>query len=241
MLRRALLIVAVGLACVSAPGPASAEWFGDLYIGGAFTQNHDVTARFTFAGVSADVTGRDLRFNNSVMGGGRFGYWFDLVPFGLGLDVSYFQPNISAQTVNFAVNGVGVGPGPSDKIDLSVVDISFDFMVRWPGLLASERFPKGRLQPYFTGGPAIFIATAKDSTNFGLPSNQSSTDTSLGLKVGTGLTWLITPNLGVFAEYRFTHFSPEFGFDVAAPGFSKTTVKTDLNTHHLLMGLGVRF
>jgi opacity protein-like surface antigen len=242
MLRKASLIVAVGLACVTGPGLASAEWFGDLYLGAAFTQNHDVKAKFTFLGTSADVTGQDLRFDTSVVGGGRFGYWFGALPWlGLGLDVSYFQPDISAQTVNFAVNGISVGSGLSDKIDLSVVDISFDLMLRWPGLMASQQFPTGRLQPYFTVGPAIFIAAAKDSTNFGIPNNQSSTDTSVGVKVGTGVTFMLTRNIGVFGEYRFTHFSPEFGFDVARPGFSKTVVKTDVNTHHLLGGLSVRF
>lgn len=242
MLRKVSLLAAVGLACVMGPGAASAEWFGDLYVGGAFTQNHDVPAKFTFLGTTAEVTGQDLHFDTSFVGGGRFGYWFGSVPWlGLGVDVSYFQPDISPQTANFAVNGVSLGSGAVDKVDLSVVDISFDLMLRWPGLIASPQFPKGRLQPYFTIGPAIFVATARDSTNFGFPSNQSSTDTSLGVKVGTGVTFLLTPNIGVFAEYRFTHFSPEFGFDVASPGFSKTIVDTDVNTHHVLAGLSLRF
>lgn len=241
MLRGALMVVVV-LACMTSPRAASAEWFGDLYVGSAFTQNHDVTARFTFAGNSTDVNGRDLYFDTSLMGGGRFGYWFDALSFlGLGLDVSHFEPNIGTQMASFTVNGVSGGSGQVDKIGLSVTDIAFDLMLRWPGLLASERFPKGRLQPYLTAGPAIFIATAKDSDNFGVPGGQSSTRTSVGVQAGTGVTWMMTPHIGIFGEYRFTHFSPQFGFDVATPGFSKTTVETDVNTHHVLFGLSIRF
>jgi opacity protein-like surface antigen len=243
MRRLALMVVVVlVLVCLTNPGAVSAEWFGDLYVGGAFTQNHDVTAKFTFAGISTDVTGQDLHFDSSLMGGGRFGYWFDRFPWlGLGLDVSHFEPNIGTQTANFTVNGVSGGSGQADKVGLSVTDIAFDLMLRWPGLVASEQFPKGRLQPYLSVGPAIFIATAKDSDNFGVPDNQSSTNTSLGVQVGTGVTWLLTPNIGIFGEYRFTHFSPQFGFDVATPGFSKTTVETDVNTHHVLFGVSIRF
>ncbi len=42
--------------------PAHAEWFGDLYLGGAFTENSDLTAKGSFNGTAFEITGRDLRF-----------------------------------------------------------------------------------------------------------------------------------------------------------------------------------
>src|SRR5438093_11784280 len=98
-----LLVTVVVLLVASAVGavPASAEWFGDLYLGGAFTQNDDLTAKGSFNGTPFELTARDLRFDSSVTGGGRFGYWFEALPWlGLGLDVSYFAPNVSSQHVD---------------------------------------------------------------------------------------------------------------------------------------------
>jgi opacity protein-like surface antigen len=215
VLRKASLIVMVLVACESIAGSVAAEWFGDLYLGGAFTQSHDLTANFTGFGIPTANTGLDVHFDASVVGGGRFGYWFNVAPYGFGLEVSHFQPNISPQTNAFTSNGVRLGTIRIDTVKLSVTEISFDLMLRWPGLIASPQYQNGRLQPYVSLGPAVFIATANDSTNFGPPNDQTKTDRSVGLKAGIGTTWLITQNMGVFGEYRFTHFSPEFEFQNA--------------------------
>jgi opacity protein-like surface antigen len=247
MRAKRLLVTMALLGALAVSGvPAHAEWFGDLYLGGAFTQNSDLTANGSFNGSPFEITGRDLRFDSSVTGGGRLGYWFETLPWlGLGLDVAYFAPNISAQTVDTSVKLGGlaadVGPLQFDNVKLDVTDVSFDLMLRWPGLVASPQFPKGRLQPYLTVGPAVFLATAKDSTNFGPPNNQSSHETSLGVNAGFGTTWMLTPHIGIFGEYRFTHFHPTFDFDSTATGFSKTKVETDVNTHHVLVGVTFRF
>ena len=235
-----LVVLAVGAS------PASAEWFGDLYVGGAFTQNDDLKAKGSFDGTPFKLTARDLRFDSSVTGGGRLGYWFEALPWlGLGIDVAYFAPNVSSQNVDttLKLGGVSanVGSLAFDKVKLDLTDVSFDLMLRWPGLVASPQFPKGRLQPYLTVGPAVFFATAKDSTNFGPPNNQSSHDTSVGVKAGVGTAWMLTPTIGIFGEYRFTHFSPKFEFDTDVPGFSRTKVETDVNTHHVLVGVTLRF
>ena len=241
VLRKASLVVVVLVACESIAAPVAAEWFGDLYLGGAFTQGHDLTANLTVFGTPVANTGQDVHFDTSVVGGGRFGYWFTVAPYGFGLEVSHFQPSISPQTNAFTSNGVSVGTIRTDTVKLSVTEISFDLMLRWPGLIASPLFPQGRLQPYVSLGPAVFIATANDSTNFGPPNDQSNTDTSVGLQVGIGATWFVTQNMGVFGEYRFTRFSPEFEFQNTLPGRSKLKVNTDINTNHLLIGVSFRF
>ncbi len=109
--RLALISVALLASLTVAVLPASAEWFGDLYLGAAFTQNNDVTDKFTISGTPLEVTGKDIHFDTSVAGGGRFGYWFNAVPWlGLGLDVSHFQPKISSQTIDTTVTVGGVTP-----------------------------------------------------------------------------------------------------------------------------------
>jgi opacity protein-like surface antigen len=175
------------LACLVIATPAAAEWFTDLYLGGAFTEKHDVDTNFPTTG--GQVTTLDVSFNNSFAGGFRGGYWFPALlgplDLGVGLDVSHFAPNVSRQTrtfcARFCVSDV------FDDVDLSVWTIGFDAMLRWP-LLKSPQFPTGQLQPYITVGPAIFVAHAEDSQNFE-PSQQSDSDTSVGVKVGAGVAW----------------------------------------------------
>lgn len=216
--------------------PASAEWFAGAYIGVALPQNQalDIT-------VPGDVFALDdVDFDSSFTFGGRGGYWFE-TPFfghlnvGVGLDVSYFTPDIDVQIVSGTDNGV---PGTFLllPIDVSVTPISFDLMLRYQ-LLTSTEFPKGQLQPYLTVGPTLFIASAEDTANF-FPLNQDDTDTSIGFKIGTGLAWFFTKNVAAFGEYRFTHFSPEFEFTFAG---APVTVDTDANTHNFVAGMSYHF
>jgi opacity protein-like surface antigen len=229
---RTLLMIATAVASLAVPAPAAAEWFTDLYLGGAFTQKHDVD----FNSDAAQLTTLDVSFDSSFAGGIRGGYWFpwELGPvnFGVGLDLSHFRPNIGRQqrvvcsSSNVCVNGV------FEDMDLSVWGVGIDAMFRFP-LLKSAKIPRGQLQPYITVGPAIFVAHAEDSHNF-QPSQQSNNDTSLGVKVGAGVAWHFTPVIAMFGEYRFTHSSPEFTF-------GGTDVSTDLNTHWVLVGVSFRF
>jgi len=231
------------LVCLGVAVPASAEWFGDLYLGGSFTSKHDVETDST----GLTLTFQDVTFDNSIAGGGRAGYWFESLPFrsfglnlGLGLDVSHFSPNISTQTRTITAcvpRACAIGAAEFEDFDLSVTVIGFDAMLRYP-LMKNARFPRGQLQPYFTVGPAIFIAHGSDSTNFA-PSNQTDTDTSVGVKVGLGAAWAFTKNIAMFGEYRFTHFSPEF--TITDVNVGRTTLSTDVNTHHLLVGVSFRF
>lgn len=226
----ALIVAIAGLTCAT---PASAEWFVDLYLGGAFTEKHDVDTRFPGL-----VSAQDISFNNSFTGGLRGGYWlpFDVGPvnFGLGADFTHFAPNIGQQITTFC--GAFCATGTFQDIDLSVFVIGFDALVRFP-LLKSPEFQHGQLQPYFRVGPAIFVAHASDSNNFS-PANQGDSDTSIGVKLGTGVAWMFTKNIGIFGEYRYMHFSPEFTFQ---NGAGSADVSTSINTHSVLVGATFRF
>lgn len=81
------------------------------------------------------------------------------------------------------------------------------------------------------------MAHADDSFNFS-PGNQTDSDTSVGVKLGTGVSWLFTRNIGVFGEYRYTHFGPEFTF---RDNGTTANLSTSINTHSLLVGVTFRF
>jgi opacity protein-like surface antigen len=230
---KSFLMLASVAASLAVATPAYAEWFFDLYLGGAFTEKHDIEARSD----GGTVTTLDVKFDDSFAGGMRGGYWFPFelgpINFGAGLDLSHFRPNIGRQTrvvcssSNVCVNGV------FDDLDVSVWTVGIDALIRFP-LLRSPKFPRGQLQPYITVGPAIFVAHAEDNNNFG-SSRQTNNDTTLGVKVGGGVAWHFTPVIAMFGEYRYTHFSPNFTFS------GNTDVSTDINTHYMLLGVSFRF
>ena len=90
-----------------------------------------------------------------------------------------------------------------DDRAIQVTGLSIDLMFPAPHLVSPE-FPRGRMQMYVFGGPALFLAGVDDggiSVNFVRRVDVSGSDIALGLKVGYGV--------GGFAEYTLTHFSPE--------------------------------
>jgi hypothetical protein len=109
-MRSFLMVTAVTL--LTAP-PVSAEWFFDLYGGGAFVENTDVKLRknFRFANNlgSADVrlraTLRDVKADDFATAGGRFGYWSEAFPYlGLGVDVFLVDLEVPRQRVRADAN-----------------------------------------------------------------------------------------------------------------------------------------
>jgi hypothetical protein len=180
----------------STVAPASAEWFGDLYLGGALTGTGTQD-------IDADVAKfRHVRFDTSLAVGGRGGYWFeDFDYLGLALDVVHFRPDVGAQTVRTDQGG----PLPLAKLDLEVFGLSIDLLLRYP-LWRDEQFPTGRLQPYALVGPLVGITTARDTTNVGPPNGQSHTSSPAGFNVGVGPRWALQRHVGLFSEYRYLAF-----------------------------------
>ena len=119
---------AVLASLASAAGPAAAEWFADLYAGSAWTESHD--RDLTFLGTKFDQRGQ--QFETSASFGGRVGYWLESVPYlGLALDAFHFQPNMNPQSATVC-STAGCFADPRTGLDLSVVGVSFDAMLRWP-------------------------------------------------------------------------------------------------------------
>ena len=220
--------------------PASAEWAIDLYGGYAETQKTDVTETSSLTPVT--LTLKNIKFDGSGTGGGRLGYWFpisDIASFGLGLDAFYFEANVGQQTVPAQLGNLS-GNARLNSLKSSVVGIGFDLAKMRLHLARSEQFPNGQVQPYVSVGPALFVATVKDSTTF-TPNNQSDTDTKVGLKVGGGVQFLITQNIGLFGEYRYTYFKTEASFRDTTPPPSTETLSTNVHTHHLIGGISFHF
>jgi opacity protein-like surface antigen len=217
--------------------PADAEWNLDLYGGAAWIPNSDLTVRGQDNnGASINATIFDLDTDPGFTVGTRVSYWLNPLPFlGFDLDVFYMQLPVPHQTTTatggftgeflgkpISVSASGVAPIPSAT--LPIFGFAPELRLRWP-LLVDAAFPFGRLQPYFTGGPAWA---------FSLKNEQVAVE--FGGKVGGGLTFLIKPWLGIYSEYRYIFF----------PGFELTTdrsltYKANINSHTVVGGLSFRF
>lgn len=210
-----VIIALIGFARVGRGEP-----FVDVSIGGAVTENADIRVESTVAGEAAAERDFDTSFESCVRGG----YWFDQLPWlGVGGSISYFEPNASV-------------PGLThfDRADISVVPFTALLMLRG-SLLQSRTFPYGQIQPYLNVGPGAFI-THIDEGN----SDFEDTGVDVGVDLHAGTYVLITPQIGVFGEYRFTHADAGVTDDHAG-GLGQVDVDTTFDTHHFLFGASFRF
>ena len=191
-------------ACLMLAGAASAEGFIDLYTGGAFTEDDRVTGGF------------DVDFDESAVLGIRGGAWGDgRLPFlGAAIDISGFAPDIDNL--------------PNDA-DLAVIPHSLLLMLRIP-LLTSDEFPTGQLHPYGGVGPSLVVS----AIDLDGPGGIEDAEVDLGLDVRGGIDVILTRHFGLFAEYRFTHFSPSF-----EDGGNRLSL--DVDTHYVQGGVTFRF
>lgn len=202
-----VIALVVLVAIGSVPAPSRAEMLFDLYGGGAFPMDSDTT----ISGPNYVIIG-ESSYKESFVVGGRVGYYFDRgVPWlGFALDVSYFQADIDLP--NGAKN--------------EVVPFSLLAMFRAP-LIWSPEFPRGRLQPYVGMGPSFVYSKSKSGT-------ASDTSFDIGFDLRLGLTWMLTRNVGLFGEYRFSWVQP--GYDL-----NEGHVEPEFAVNHLAAGLTFRF
>jgi opacity protein-like surface antigen len=220
--------------------PASAEWFADAFAGGSFTEKSDITVHNS-AGLGIF---RDVDFDRALTYGGRFGHYFDSVPFlGLAVDGFTFSPNIGPQRVRVdgcvPSGGCSGGQGGTNSLDVDVMAVSLDVMLRLP-LLKSDKAPWGLLQPYIAAGAPVFLTTVTPRTTRSFRNHDSDTDFSFGYKVAGGVAVQIVSNLMLFGEYRLTHTQP--GVELRdAVTLHHAPLRMDLDTHSVLLGLSARW
>jgi opacity protein-like surface antigen len=236
-----------GLACIAAvccaliATPASAEWFADVFVGQTVPVDRDVTVH----GSAGQTVFRDVEFDRSLAYGGRFGRYFDAVPFvGLGVDVFNFSSPISTQTtrVDGCVpnGGCAGGQGNPKRIDIDSLGISLDVLLRLP-LLKTQTAPWGALQPYVAAGAPLFITTVTPRSTTLFRNHDDDKDYSFGYKLAGGLAFHVARNLMVFGEYRYTHVEISVDELRNADGGHHGRLKTDLDAHTGLVGLSARW
>jgi opacity protein-like surface antigen len=234
---RLILYCLVPTGLLATATPVSAEWFADLYGGGAYTVRSDLTLVIGSPSGPADHVFHEVKWNRSAVLGARAGYWF-APRFGIGLDIFHFNANIPAQTVQTTIQGA-TAPATLQAMEFSTTAFAFDVLrFRYP-LEVNAEFPGGRLQPYAALGPALFRTRVRNTGNSELTTARV-TDTALGYKAGAGLSWQLTKRAALFGEYRYTHFRAEPVLRGTITS-ARVPMRSDIDTHHLLGGVSFSF
>jgi opacity protein-like surface antigen len=188
--------------------------FVEIYGGAAIPQNEKLKATSS-AGPLTDKTSETVNYDDSFAVGGRVGYWSKIEPYlGAAVDASYYQPE-------------------ADGIDLNVFSVT---------VLAMFRYPIGKFQPYLGIGGGLFITDGDiDIRLGGQPRTVSDTSYDAGFDGRAGLAYQFHPNIAVFGEYRFTYYSAKFKDSFSGALDTDVKVKSDYNTHFLLVGVSYRF
>jgi len=195
--------------------PAHAEWYVDIWLGGAQTDDGRITIESSDA--SEDV---DQEFGSSLALGFRLGAWLDQTPWlGLAMDFSMFD-------VDF----------PAEEVYINAWSLLVT--VRAP-LIRSGDFPYGRLQPYLGLGPCFFSSSYNYyysaapwmSVN---TTDQDNTTFDIGLDLRAGLAVMISPQIAIIGEFRYTAYDLEFEGDIPG-GYDKAGAR--LETRYWLIGI----
>lgn len=206
------------------PALLRAEWFMDLYLGAAMTDDSEVTVDKYFSRQSASER---TSYDTSFTFGYRFGYWLAVFHYlGFATDMSYFGAD-------------------SEKVDFSIVPVSILFMLRWP-LLISNDYPHGKIQPYLGGGPSIIYYDMKVDFRPAVSEKVSEWSFENGWDFRAGVLWQFHQNFCLFGEYRYTHYKIRYKDETEEwiLGYEPRTrlkVETTLDTHHFLTGISFRF
>lgn len=207
-------VFAIVLLC--APRAGSAEWYGSVYLGASHTEAS--ANRFELGG----ATVRSLETSDdSSLFGGRLGYWLESRPWlGVAADASVFTPDF-------------------EDVTMTVAPVSALLMARLP-LLEANEYPRGRLQAYLGAGPGLFFTSVSEFVGPAVapPAVLEDSSLDLGLDLRVGVAGAIGKRIQAFIEYRYTDVDTDLE---SMTGSGAVRYAPSLETHHVLVGVSVRF
>ena len=206
--------------CITSALLISTPAYPELYIagqvGGAFPGKLDNTRG---TGSRAGETFSDIQLTNSLVIGGKIGYFLESYRWlGAEIDAYTTTPNIKAQT--FQRTAPSSAQVIQPEAELRVTTVALNLVMRYPGEV---------WQPYIGGGPGFFRTTGK--------ADFSDSTTGVGFSFIAGLRVFVIQHFAVFGEYKY--FGGTFKFDEAfGPGAG---IETDYKGSHILGGISYHF
>ena len=212
-------VVAVGVFCLTQPvGPAQAEVYVAGQIGAHLPSSYS-NVEYSLGGSSA--SGNNLSLENSLMYGGKVGYYFDSLKidrFNLGIETEVYSAKANIKDQNIIIGGVNFG---------SVGEVK-NRVTTWAPFNVVVRYQAGVLEPYAGVGLGVFFSSRSSG-------NITDTSTDVGLNTQVGLRVRVTNNVALFGEWKFNHAS-----GVSHPN-SGLIVSADYNANILAFGAAFHF
>lgn len=204
-------LLALAVTALAMPGRSNAEGFLDIYGGGSFSQQSNVTGTIVGFGTGTFP----IAWENGGNFGVRGGYWFTgpVKWLGVGGEIGWFN-----------------APVPGAPVDLHVIPITPMVLVRIP-IMPNADHPGGVIQPFAGIGPGLFTSVVVEDVTA-----NAAAGFDVGLDVKMGVAVMVARHFGLFAAYRYTQFDGS-----VSDSLNLLTASTTLKTSHVNVGVALRF
>ncbi|MDD5640754.1 MAG: outer membrane beta-barrel protein [Syntrophales bacterium] len=213
------------------------EWYVAGYTGVSYLPSADWAMSKNFGGTYGGRTAQNIVYQPGILGGIKFGRYFDSLPwFGVEVETNFSRNNlrgnqgrISPPVPGGAANALG---GPDWFM---IWDLQCNLLARY-GFLKDKEVPFGRLQPYVGIGPGFEVIYAK-----------SDSAKNFSLETQAGVRYMCTQNVALFVEYKFSYqFDVEYqNFLIAGQSGIGTpgggTMTFDVPHHRFVVGVSYHF
>ncbi len=212
---------------------------GEFYVGGfmgaALTPSQNLNyLDGVNVGGNSPVTLFGNKFQPGVVGGLKFGYFNDRIPY-LGLEVETYFNRSAVRSTTLSTSRPFLGS--------TTVTVPNDDWVNWTtalhivgryGFLPDQEVPFGRLQPYVGLGPAFVV-------------NYDAVDSAknFGVDVMVGLRYMLLKNVSAFVEYKFNYLwnieIEDHAFYLPNGTVSRGMATLNYDSHKIVLGVAYHF
>jgi opacity protein-like surface antigen len=210
------------------------EWYVGGYTGFSFLPPADWKFDAKFSPPYAGRTAQNVTYDPGILGGIKFGRFFDKYPWlGVELDTNFSRNNVPRNSGKVTPPVPG---GPAYLLEnpdwFMIWATQVDLIVRY-GFLQDKEVNFGRLQPYVGIGPGFEIIYAKhDSAK------------NFAFETMAGVRYLCTSKIALFFEYKFGYqFQVEYqNVTVSKSGQEGAgTLRMDVPHHRFVVGVSYHF
>jgi opacity protein-like surface antigen len=207
------------------------EWYLAAYSGVSYLPSADwKLAKYPppFQGRTA----KNIRYQPGILGGIKFGRYFDAYPwFGVEVETNFSRNRIQANQGRLSPPVPG---GPTNVLGgadwFMIWDMQVNLLARY-GFFKDKEVNFGRLQPYVGIGPGFEVIYGKtDSAK------------NFAIEALAGVRYMFTQNIAIFCEYKFSYqFDVEYENFLIGKNRPEGTMKFDVPHHRFTLGVSYHF
>jgi opacity protein-like surface antigen len=213
------------------------EWYVGGYTGFSYLPANDWKFADNYPGPYGGRTAKNIQYQPGVLGGIKFGRFFDACPwFGVEFETNFSRNNLHGNQGRISPPVPG---GPVNLLggpDYFMIWAQQSNLIARYGFLKDKEITFGRLQPYVGLGPGFeIIYFEKDSA------------TNVAIETLAGLRYMCTPKIAFFCEYKFSYqFNVDYEHAVVGKSSqggmnSGGTLSFDVPHHRFVIGVSYHF